>query len=163
MRSEERDRLRQRFGYRCGYCGVSESEVGSELTVDHYHPRSLDAADEPDNWVYCCFACNTYKSDTWAPDSERRILHPLKDDLAQHTREGEDGRLVGITETGRFHIAQLQLNRPPLVASRLARREHLRLTQQLAKALRRQEELRRRVEALEQTVAAAERRLRSLG
>jgi 5-methylcytosine-specific restriction endonuclease McrA len=61
MRPEEREVLRRRFDFRCGYCGVSENDVGAELTVDHYHPRSRNGPDEPANWVYSCFACNTHK------------------------------------------------------------------------------------------------------
>jgi hypothetical protein len=71
------------------------------------------------------------------------------------------GRLVGLTETGRFHIAQLQLNRAPLVAYRLARRREAERERVLEEARRQQEELRRRVASLEAKVAEAERRLRS--
>jgi hypothetical protein len=34
MRQDERDTLRQRFRFRCGYRGVSERDVGAELTVE---------------------------------------------------------------------------------------------------------------------------------
>jgi len=36
-------------------------------------------------------------------------------------REGEDGRLVGLTSAGSFFIEKLRLNRRPLVARRLER------------------------------------------
>ena len=163
MRAEDREALRRRFGFQCGYCGVSETEVGSELTLDHYRPRSHNAPDEPENWVYCCFACNTNKSDVWAPDSEQRILHPLRDDLSEHIAEQPDGVLVGLTGTGRFHVAQLQLNRPPLVLSRLRRSARTRLLAALDEARCHQDALRRQVESLEETVAEAERRLGLLG
>jgi hypothetical protein len=41
MREEQREALRHRFGFRCGYCGVAERDVGAELTVDHFQPRTL--------------------------------------------------------------------------------------------------------------------------
>lgn len=159
MRPEEREALRRRFDFRCGYCGVSERDVGAELTIDHFQPRSRDGPDEAANWVYSCFTCNNYKGDLWTPDSPLRILHPLNDLLVQHLAEQPDGTVTGLTETGRFHIEQLQLNRPPLVAHRLELGRQTEIRQALDAALRQQEELGQRVAALEQAVAEAERRL----
>jgi hypothetical protein len=122
MRLEERQTLRSRFHFRCGYCGVREREAAAELTVDHFQPRSQGGADEPENWVYCCHACNEFKGDYWQPGSPRRILHPLHDDLALHFVEEADGTLGALTETGAFHIDQLHLNREPLVENRRLRR-----------------------------------------
>src|ERR1051326_6501310 len=99
MRPDEREALRHRFGFRCGYSGVSESDVGAELTVDHFQPRSRDGPEEPANRVYSCFNCNVNKGDVWAPDSPQRILHPLNDDLSEHIAEQPDGML----EIGRAH------------------------------------------------------------
>jgi hypothetical protein len=161
MKPEEREALRSRFDFRCGYCGVREADAGAELTVDHFQPRSRSGADDPTNWVYCCFTCNTHKSDVWAPGSAHRILHPLDDDLSSHMAECAEGTLAGLTETGKFHIQQLQLNRPALVAHRLARKRQEVLTQRLDALLQQQDELRRQVEGLEQAVAEAERRLAS--
>lgn len=103
--------VRTRYEFRCGYCGVSEL-------------------------VYACARCNLYKADTF-PDAAhraagRRILHPLRDDLSAHLREDpESGRLEAITDTGRFHIHTLRLNRPPLIHQRLRRRlENLRALRQ---------------------------------
>jgi len=122
MRHEERESLRRRFGFRCGYCGVAEREVGSELTVDHFQPRSRGGSDEPDNWVYCCHPCNEFKGDYWQPDSSQRILHPLRDAIDTHMVEQEDGTLRAFSETGSFHIERLHLNRPQLVEYRCERR-----------------------------------------
>ena len=36
--------------------------------------------------------------------------------LAAHLSEQPDGTVAGLTEVGCFHVQQLQLNRPPLVA-----------------------------------------------
>lgn len=102
MRHEERESLRRRFGFRCGYCGVAERDVGSELTVDHFQPRSRGGSDEPDNWVYCCHPCNEFKGAYWQPDSSRRILHPLRDPIETHVVEQEDGTLRASSETGSF-------------------------------------------------------------
>jgi hypothetical protein len=101
---------------------VTEHDIGAELTVDHFHPRSRGGAHEPQNWVYCCHACNEFKADHWQPDSIQRVLHPLHDDLTAHILEQEDGRLRPLTETGAFHIARLHLNRQQLVEHRIERR-----------------------------------------
>lgn len=110
MRHPKFESVRQRYQYRCGYCGVSEAAVGGELTVDHYQPRGAGGGDENENLVYACVKCNQYKGEFW-PDAEdlaqgRRVLHPLLDDLTVHLREDEQtGRVQALTETGRFHIA----------------------------------------------------------
>jgi len=162
MHPEEREALRRRFEFRCGYCGVTETEVGAELTVDHFQPRSRGGSDGPANWVYACFTCNNHKSDVWAVDGPARILHPLNDVRSEHVTEAADGTLVGVSATGRYHIERLQLNRAPLVAHRRAVRQQVELRHAVQQVLSRQEELRQRVAALEQAVADAEHRLRSL-
>ncbi len=153
MTAEERATLHQLYNFRCGYCGVSETDVGAELTTDHFQPTSRDGEDAPANWVYCCFACNNAKGDYWQPDSPQHILHPLRDNLSDHITEQEDGTLMGLTETGRFHIEQLRLNRPALVAHRLENRRREREAQHHAEVLRNlveaQQEIRRLRQRLE--------------
>jgi hypothetical protein len=122
MRREEDERLRQVYQYRCGYCGVSEQDCGAKLTIDHFQPRSRNGAHEPANWVYCCHACNEFRSDSWSPDSPHRILHPLREDVTAHIVEQDDGTLRAVTQTGTFHIETLNLNRPQLIAFRSERR-----------------------------------------
>lgn len=123
MTAAERAALRQLYNFRCGYCGVSETDVGAELTIDHFQPTSRNGEDTPANWVYCCLACNNAKGDYWQPDSLQRILHPLRDNLSAHITEQVDGTLLGLTETGRFHIQQLPLNRSALLRHRLEKRQ----------------------------------------
>jgi hypothetical protein len=148
MRQEERETLRRRFEFRCGYCGVSERDVGAELTVDHFQPRSRGGLHEPENWVYCCHACNEFKGDFWQPDSPLRILHPLRDEMAAHCVEQDDGTLLARSATGAFHIERLHLNRLPLVAYRRERRllEAARQTQ--ARLLERLQQLEDQVRTL---------------
>jgi hypothetical protein len=145
MRQDERELVRQRFHYRCGYCNVRELDAGAELTIDHFQPRSKGGADQTDNWIYSCHACNEFKGDYWASDSPCRILHPLNDSFAEHISEEADGILRAITETGTFHIQRLHLNRAPLVAYRRERR----LVQE---SLRGQVEILGRLEDLESQI-----------
>ena len=148
MRSDDRAALRSRFHFRCGYCGVSETDVGAELTVDHFQPISRGGTDDLDNWVYCCHACNEFKGDYWKPDSPDRILHPLRDPLPEHTVERDDGTLCGLTRTGTFHIEKLRLNRPQLIAHRQERRFLGIARQAQARLLDRMAELEAQVQSL---------------
>jgi len=65
---------------------------------------------------------NRYKGD-FCPQlpTPRRLLHPRNDDLTAHLQAGPGGSLTALTETGRFHLGRLHLNRPPLVAPRRRR------------------------------------------
>jgi len=119
--------VQRRYQGRCGYCRVSEIDSGGTLTVDHYRPISQGGDDADDNLVYACFKCNQFKGDFYPSSADvledRRLLHPLLDDLDQHMRLDEyNGWLRPLTPTGRFHMALLQLNRPALVQYRLRRR-----------------------------------------
>ena len=119
--------VRQRYGFACGYCSVSETDAGGELTVDHFQPVSAGGNESDENLVYACSRCNLFKGDFWpSPQDEEhghRLLHPLRDHVTAHVHLIEQtGQLEALTETGRFHIASLQLNRPALVALRIRRR-----------------------------------------
>jgi HNH endonuclease len=151
--AELREAVRRSYEGRCGYCTVREMEAATELELDHFQPRSAGGTDDPDNLVYCCTACNRHKGDFW-PETDpatatRRLLHPRRDDPTLHLREDPDGLIVALTETGAFHIDRLCLNRPPLVALRLARREVAHLRQNLVAARIEQTRLHERISALE--------------
>ncbi len=122
MRESLRNALRAKYGYQCGYCGVNEVDVGAELTLDHFQPRSHNGSDELDNLVYCCNACNQYKGDYWQPESIERVLHPLHDNITEHLIELNNGSLQALTETGEFHLDHLHLNRPAIIANRKRKR-----------------------------------------
>lgn len=75
---ERRAAVRLRYAMRCGYCGVHEREVGAELAIDHFRPRSAGGTDDLDNLVYCCPACNRNKGDFWSGTAaavSARLLH----------------------------------------------------------------------------------------
>lgn len=161
MRHPQFRAISELFQWACGYCGVTEVTVGGELTLDHYCPRVAGGGDRQDNLVYACVRCNQYKGDFWPLDADlaqgRRVLHPHVDDLSMHIVEDEKtGYLRELTVTGAFHIALLRLNRPQLVAHRLARR--------LQRVIEEKIDLLQQQNAdLEKTISAQERYLRLLG
>ena len=118
--------VRVRYAFCCGYCGISETDAGGELTIDHFHPQSRGGDDSDDNLVYACYRCNQYKG-AFVPSAAQqaqslRLLHPLRDELTEHiTGDVDTGRLEGRTPTGTFHIHTLNLNRAELMAHRLRR------------------------------------------
>ena len=118
MRRQLFQQVRERFQFACGYCGVTEIQVGAELTLDHFQPRSAQGSDGLENLVYCCPACNSFKGAWWMPENDAHLLHPLRDSLTEHLEAGADGTLQGLTPAGRFHIERLQLNREPLIRHR---------------------------------------------
>ena len=59
-----------RYDFRCGYRGVSETNIGAEMTLDHFHPRVLGGENRLDNLIYCCHACNEFKGDYWQTEAE---------------------------------------------------------------------------------------------
>jgi hypothetical protein len=118
--SEIRLRVRQRASFACEYCGVSETDTGGELTIDHYHPQALGGSDDMDNLLYCCQRCNQYKADYWPATMDDPVLwNPRHDQPAAHLLVLADGTIYPLTLTGMFTIRRLRLNRPPLIAYRL--------------------------------------------
>jgi hypothetical protein len=153
---EARATIRHQYNLCCGYCGVSEIEVGSLLEIDHFKPLSHGGSDDLGNLVYACTGCNRVKGDYWPADDTSphlHLLHPEHDNLAAHVAETDDGRLVGLTQQGWFHIHWLRLNRPQLVMRRQRRRERQHQEKILVITEATNQQLAERVRALEQEVS----------
>lgn len=151
--SELRQAVRSAYNFACGYCGVREEDTGSELELDHFKPRSIGGDDTLENLVYCCPTCNRIKGDFWAiAPTEKRLLHPNHDDLNLHLLEESDGLLTGLTETGKFHLTRLRLNRPPLLALRQTRVENARLREELKQAQATQKKLTEHLQKLDEEI-----------
>jgi len=52
-----------RDGYVCQYCGITQSDSGRKLTIDHVHPASKGGKSTFENTVAACFKCNNRKED----------------------------------------------------------------------------------------------------
>ena len=109
--------VRTLYAFACGYCGVSETEVGAYLTVDHFMPQEAGGSDDIENLVYACHACNLHKSTAWSATAPP-VLHPLRTEMTLHFRLISDGSLQSLSPEGAQHIETLHLNRPPLVEHR---------------------------------------------
>ena len=131
IRAQAKRIVRAVYGFRCGYCGVTEAQVGSELTFDHFRPQLQAGTDDAANLVYACHACNEFKGEYWSEDSDNRLLHPLTDDLTLHIVEEENGTLRPLTTLGQVYLEQLQLNRSALVENRRERQRLSRIESRL--------------------------------
>ena len=117
-----RDEVRRRANFACEFCGVTEADTAGEMTIDHFRPRREGGEDSAENLVYCCFRCNVYKADYWPHNQDdAQLWDPRRDPAHMHFVVLDEGTLHAVSLTGRFTIAQLRLNRPPLVAYRLKR------------------------------------------
>lgn len=144
--SGTKQKIRQHADYACEYCGVSESDVGGELTIDHYQPQSADGGDEPENLIYSCHRCNLYKSDYWADAESTRLWNPRDESFDEHFWLSNNGKIFALTETAALTIKKLRLNREPLVkhrrqkAEQTAQREQIKHLRNAAALLRRTNE-----------------------
>lgn len=129
-----RDRVRQRANFACEFCGVSETDAGGQLTVDHFCPQSRGGDDGLDNLIYCCVRCNQYKSDYWPAHLDAPVLwNPRREPFTQHFIELDDGMLAALTTIGAFTLRRLRLNRPALVAHRQRQRQEAEATRLLTR------------------------------
>ncbi len=150
-----RQSIRALYGFSCGYCGVTEAESGSQLEIDHFLPESHGGQDVLDNLVYACPTCNRLKGDYWPASGaspDLMLLHPQRDDTSAHVSSLPDGRLIGLTKRGWFHIQRLRLNRAQLIELRLQREEVQRLHQVLEHSQQAQIRLQEYVRELEQEI-----------
>lgn len=153
--AEMRRIVRIRYGFACGYCGVSETEVGARLTIDHFQPKDAGGTDDIDNLVYACNACNLHKLAAWNPQTPP-VLHPFQTDMSLHLRLLPDDTLEGLTPEGKLHIETLHLNRQPMIE----RRKRNRI---IALALEVAIQLPEQYRALEEQVQQRQRRIRQQG
>ena len=161
-----RRKTRERANFRCEYCGVSETDSGGELTVDHFHPQSKSGGDDEENLVYCCFRCNAYKGDFWNEDSSQTSLfNPRTDKRDEHFWLSETGKLYALTDSGKLTVKLLRLNRQPLITKRqqdyqkLEERQILEQTQKAVEALMRLSQQQRELLKEQQNLLEEQRRL----
>jgi hypothetical protein len=129
--AEVREQVRHRANFACEYCGVTETDVGGELTLDHFHPQAHGGSDDLSNLLYCCHRCNEYKAAYWpAQPTDPALWNPRQQPRNAHVLLLADGTLYPTSPIGDFTLRRLRLNRRQLVAYRLQKQsqaEELRL------------------------------------
>lgn len=146
------EQAHRRANFACEYCGVTETDVGGLLTVDHFQPQARGGTDALGNLLYCCHRCNLYKADYWPTQPTDPVLwNPREESVGTHLLFLADGSLHPITATGAFTLRRLRLNRPPLAAHRLRRQsraEELRILERYREVVLLLEQLHRQQAAL---------------
>lgn len=121
--------LRSDFYFSCAYCSMTECEAqGIRFTIDHYEPVSAkpELVDEYGNLMYACEECNARKGDRCPPPAARaagmRFFRIDEQPRSEHFRV--DGyKIEGTTETGRYTVDAVDLNRASLVRLREIRQK----------------------------------------
>ncbi|MDQ3087074.1 MAG: HNH endonuclease [Acidobacteriota bacterium] len=117
--TETRQIVRRRANFACEFCDITETDVGGELTVDHFQPKSRKGSDNLENLIYACARCNLYKADYFPKtDAEQKLWNPRQESSDAHFLHLPSGELFALSETGKFTIYRLRLNRPQLIENR---------------------------------------------
>jgi hypothetical protein len=118
--------VREDFNQQCAYCLLPELLAGGEenFELDHFRPKAvfLDKVNDFYNLYYACHPCNHIKRDAWPPAAlEARgigFVDLCKSDFWGHFQSGTEGLWEGVTDSGRYTIDILRLNRRHLVTVR---------------------------------------------
>jgi 5-methylcytosine-specific restriction endonuclease McrA len=108
-------RVRERSGYRCEYCRLSQARQHATFHVDHIWPRIESGATVLQNLALACVSCSLRKgSRTVAPDPETtelvHLFNPRTDAWTEHFELASDFLIIGTTPIGRATVAALRLN-----------------------------------------------------
>ncbi len=115
-RAEKTEYLRTLYNFRCGYCGVTESERGGVLTRDHFKPLTQGGRNSVDNMVYACPDCNRAKGDYFSIYPDERLLHPMEDNLVEHLCREPSGEYNALSSLGLIFLTVLELNHRNIVS-----------------------------------------------
>lgn len=121
---EQRARIAEISGYRCGYCLTQEIVIGMPLVVEHIIPEAKGGDSQDDNLWLACRRCNEFKGvQTSAVDPETSetvlLFNPRNEVWSAHFAWTEDGTLIiGLTPVGRATVDALRLNNEYVVRSR---------------------------------------------
>jgi hypothetical protein len=122
-----RPHVRSDFRRTCAYCLIEELFAAGEenFELDHFWPASEfpDLKDDFYNLYYACHPCNHIKRAKW-PDSQLvakgiGFVDLCQDNFENHFRELPDGRWEGLTESAKYTIDALRLNRSHLMQIRI--------------------------------------------
>ena len=120
--SSLRQRVIQRAGNRCEYCGISQIGQVATFHIDHVVPSSAGGATTADNLALACVSCSLRKGarqkiEDPSTGQEASVFHPRQQQWKEHF-SWDDVQVVGLTAIGRATVTALDLNRPTMVAIR---------------------------------------------
>ena len=119
MDESVRQFVRERAGQRCEYCRLPQ-HVGASIRfhIDHIRPRQHGGGDGPENLAIACPNCNWSKSCNLSAvdpvtDAVVPLFNPRADSWRDHFAIEPDGRIAGLTPTGRATARLLDMNGSP--------------------------------------------------
>jgi hypothetical protein len=123
--------VRADFIETCAYCLLSELFAAGQqnFELDHFFPAAKFPGRKQDfyNLYYACHPCNHIKRAKW-PDPQLEaqgvgFVDLCQDNFENHFKELPDGHWEGLTESAKYTIDALRLNRLHLVQIRLLLRK----------------------------------------
>ena len=110
-------RVRERARDRCEYCGIAQEFQEATFHIDYVVPRVAGGETSIDNLALACVSCSLRKGPRRvAVDletaAEVALFNPRTQLWSEHLNLADDGRLVGLTPTGRATLTLLKMNRP---------------------------------------------------
>jgi hypothetical protein len=117
------ERVRQRAGHRCEYCGIPETDSGLRFHVEHIIARQHGGTDDDENLALACPDCNWRKGTNLTgldPDSGlvTVLFHPRREKWTSNF-EAHPPRIIGRTPAGRTTAWLLDMNNPIQLRHRL--------------------------------------------
>lgn len=133
MDAAVRQFVRERAGFRCEYCKLSQVEGATiRFHIEHVRPRQHGGDESIQNLALACSNCNWNKGPNLSAIDPRsnvvtRIYHPRIDLWSEHF--ALDGlEVVGLTDVGRATVRLLRMNTPESIDIR----EELRIRGELS-------------------------------
>lgn len=116
MNAATRQRVRERAGYRCEYCKITESDDPIlPFHVEHIRAKKHGGSDDDSNLALACNHCNLHKGPNLSgidPASDRiaELFHPRRDSWDEHFVVVQSA-IQGRTAIGRATVAVLLFNK----------------------------------------------------